>query len=890
MKIERVRLSNFKCYGDADVTLDRGVTVVHGVNGSGKSSLLEACFFALYGSKALPGTLEDVVRTGAEDAEVEVWFTHAGGSYHLERRIRFTSDRAQTATCVLEGPDDSWEGARAVRGQVTDLLRMDADAFVNCAYVRQGEVNKLIHASPSDRQDMIDDLLQLGKLEEYRERASEARLGVNDVLDNVRGRYEGLSDQIAEKEEKDLHATLNELESDLKETKEKITRFEGQVETAKETRQKAVDMLDSYEEKREKLASVEEDVDKLQTSIAQTERERERLKTAVREHRETLSTAHEDRDDLLGETSLPADADAAAVEARRDEVRAELDECKERIADLGNELSNHRERADRLAGEAEEAEEAAAEKRAAAADLADEVEAEAESIAERRETVDELEAEVDAVRARFEDAPVDFGEAEAHRESLRDERDEVRQTRNECQTEVEMLRARIEDAEELLDQGKCPECGQPVEDSPHVDSVDDDRDALAEAEERLEALDAKLDSLGERLEAADELVEAEAEIDRLRERQSNLEQLLDEKESNLAARRERREELLAEADELDDEAEEKRERAAEEREALESSREQLGEVNAEKSTVTQRLDRLDDLADTLATVEETEAELERLTEKRELLGDQNDERRRTLADKRERKAELEDEVDDSQVERARKERERAETYIEQATEELESLREKRDELTDRAGRVRGEIAELEALREKLDHLQERLDALESLYDEAQDLQQMYRDLRADLRQRNVETLERMLNETFDLVYQNDSYSHIELSGEYELTVYQKDGETLDPEQLSGGERALFNLSLRCAIYRLLSEGVDGAAPMPPLILDEPTVFLDSGHVTQLLTLVETMRSEYGVEQIIVVSHDEELVGAADSLVHVEKDPTSNRSTVTRNVEPLAELY
>jgi exonuclease SbcC len=132
-----------------------------------------------------------------------------------------------------------------------------------------------------------------------------------------------------------------------------------------------------------------------------------------------------------------------------------------------------------------------------------------------------------------------------------------------------------------------------------------------------------------------------------------------------------------------------------------------------------------------------------------------------------------------------------------------------------------------------------------------------------------------------LLYQNDAYSHVELDGEYRLTVSQKDGETLDPEHLSGGERALFNLSLRCAIYRLLAEGIEGAAPMPPLILDEPTVFLDAGHVTQLLDLIEHMREEVGVEQILVVSHDDELVDAADDLVRVEKDATTNRSSVER---------
>ncbi|WP_439025858.1 DNA double-strand break repair ATPase Rad50 [Haloarchaeobius sp. DT45] len=890
MKVERVCLSNFKCYGDADLTLDRGVTVVHGVNGSGKSSLLEACFFALYGSKALSGTLDDVVRTGAEDAEVELWFTHAGSDYHIERRIRYTTERAQTAKCILEAPEGTFEGARAVRRKVTELLRMDADAFVNCAYVRQGEVNKLIHASPSDRQDMIDDLLQLGKLEEYRERASEARLGVNDVLDNVRGRYEGLEDQIAEKEAKDLHATLNSIETELSETKAEIENFERQVETAKQTKQEAEDLLAEYEQKRETLASVEDDIETLQSSIAETEREREKLKAERRELRETLSSARERRDDLVADTDLDGDPDTGIVDERLAEVTDDLDDLKERVNDLGNELSNHRERADRLEGEADELDAKAAQKREQATELADEIEADEEAIADRREKLDSLEDEVATAKATFEDAPVDFGEAEAHRDGLRSEREDLREERNDLQTQVELLRSRIEEAEDLLAEGKCPECGQPVEDSPHVDTIEEDREELETKQAELDSVTSDLEDLEARIEAANELVDSEDEVERLRDQVDNMTQLLDQKASTLSDRRDRRDTLLEEAEELATDAETKRETAEAEREALEDSREALGEANAEKATVAQRKDTLESLADTLDEIAEADSELERLGEKRDLLGENNDERRQRLADKRERKAELEEAVDDAQVENARSEKKRAATYIEQVEAKLEELAERRDDLQDRAGRVRGEISELEDLREKRDALGERLDALESLYAEAQDLQEMYKELRADLRQRNVETLERMLNETFDLVYQNDSYSHIELSGEYELTVYQKDGETLDPEQLSGGERALFNLSLRCAIYRLLSEGVEGAAPMPPLILDEPTVFLDSGHVTQLLTLVETMRTEYGVEQIVVVSHDEELVGAADSLVHVEKNPTTNRSTVSRGEQPLAELY
>jgi exonuclease SbcC len=46
---------------------------------------------------------------------------------------------------------------------------------------------------------------------------------------------------------------------------------------------------------------------------------------------------------------------------------------------------------------------------------------------------------------------------------------------------------------------------------------------------------------------------------------------------------------------------------------------------------------------------------------------------------------------------------------------------------------------------------------------------------------------------------------------------------------------------------------------------------------------------FGVRQILIVSHDDELVGAADELITVEKDPTTNRSTAERAADPTLEL-
>ncbi|WP_227134812.1 DNA double-strand break repair ATPase Rad50 [Halorubellus salinus] len=897
MRFQRVALENFKCYADADLSLEPGVTVVHGVNGSGKSSLLEACFFALYGSAAIDGTRESVIRTGEDETVVELWFRHAGGEYHLERSLKDYGDRV-SHDCVLEGPDDeSWEGATAVDGAIADLLRMDADAFVNCAYVQQGEVNKLIHATPSERQDMLDDLLQLGKLEAYRERASDARLGVNDVLTEVRGTLTNYEEQVEAKEDKDLHERLNALESERNETTAEIERLEEQVETAKGTRDDAQAVLDEHEEKREELEAIEDDVEELQAKISETERERDELKERIAHSRAAADDHEAAVSEHLTESSLDTDAvraddgtvDVDAVHAEVADLEGRVEDLQERINELSVEIGSKTDEAERLEERAEELAAEAAEKRAEAESLAEDVEAAETELADRESKVDALEDDVADEMAAFEDAPVEFGDAADLLEERTAERDVLREERDELRAEVESLRDRIEEGERLLEEGKCPECGQSVAGSPHVDSLDEDREQFAEKEAALEDRRDDVRAAQERIEAAEALRDVEREVKSLRERRENVEQLLAEKESTVAEKRERRESLLDEATEREAAAEEKRAGADAARDAADDLRSDLGEANGEKTAAKARIEILEALVEASEALADAREDVERLREERANLAASNEERREWLAEKRERKTELEAAVDESVVEEARGEKERAETYIEKAEAELASLREERDRLQNDIGGVRGEIEELEGLREKRDAARERVDALESLYDETQDLQEMYGELRAELRRQNVETLERMLNETFDLVYQNDSYSHIELSGDYELTVYQKDGETLDPDQLSGGERALFNLSLRCAIYRLLAEGVEGAAPMPPLILDEPTVFLDSGHVTQLLTLVETMRVDYGVEQILVVSHDEELVGAADELVHVRKDSTTNRSTVEVGETPTADL-
>ena len=193
--------------------------------------------------------------------------------------------------------------------------------------------------------------------------------------------------------------------------------------------------------------------------------------------------------------------------------------------------------------------------------------------------------------------------------------------------------------------------------------------------------------------------------------------------------------------------------------------------------------------------------------------------------------------------------------------------------------VESELKRLEELKNTLQVLKNKADYLNAVYEDAEGLEAMYLRVRAELRSNNIGVLDALINEIFSFMYSNNAYSHIRLDHEYNLTVFEKDGTPLEPKLLSGGERAIFNLVLRCAIYRLLSIGISGeGSGLPPLIMDEPTVFLDRGHVQQLIKLIDMMR-DIGVGQILVVSHDESLIDSADHVFMVEKDPVSNSSSI-----------
>jgi len=217
--------------------------------------------------------------------------------------------------------------------------------------------------------------------------------------------------------------------------------------------------------------------------------------------------------------------------------------------------------------------------------------------------------------------------------------------------------------------------------------------------------------------------------------------------------------------------------------------------------------------------------------------------------------------------------------------QIDDIDNENNQLQQKIGNMQTNRDRMKTLSNELSVLNNKKDHLLTISEDTEILDTVYTQTRTEIRAKNINTLNKYINEMFGLMSIDSAYSHVILDNEYNIQVFKKDGIPLDPKHLSGGERAILNIVFRCAIYRLLAHGFSSAsnATLPPIIMDEPTTYLDREHVKQLIQLLDSMKS-LGVDQILVVTHDDTLIDAADTVYRVEKDSVTNESKIRRTAE------
>jgi len=166
MVLRHLRLTNFRQYETLNLGFYDGVTGIVGQNGAGKSTILEAILWCLFGSRASRTSKEGIKRQAAPDAEpcqVELDFSLETRNYTLSRALLGKSQRSE-AKLNQEGRLDAVT-TREVDDYVIRLIGLNLKGFLSSFFARQKELNALSDARPADRKDHLAKMLGVGRLD-----------------------------------------------------------------------------------------------------------------------------------------------------------------------------------------------------------------------------------------------------------------------------------------------------------------------------------------------------------------------------------------------------------------------------------------------------------------------------------------------------------------------------------------------------------------------------------------------------------------------------------------------------------------------------------------------------------------------------------------------------
>lgn len=176
----KLSLQNFLAYKAAE-TLDFSdihVACLTGENGAGKSSLLDAITWALWG-QARARQDDDLIHLGQTEMEVEFSFRLAEETYRvLRRRISGKRAKSELHLHVFAPAANGWRtltesSIRETQAKINRLLRLDYDTFINSAFLLQGRADEFTTKKAAERKQILGDILGLGIYDEYEERAAE---------------------------------------------------------------------------------------------------------------------------------------------------------------------------------------------------------------------------------------------------------------------------------------------------------------------------------------------------------------------------------------------------------------------------------------------------------------------------------------------------------------------------------------------------------------------------------------------------------------------------------------------------------------------------------------------------------------------------------------------
>ncbi|OYT67904.1 MAG: hypothetical protein B6U65_01560, partial [Candidatus Wolframiiraptor sp. EX4484-121] len=334
--IEELRLRNFEGFKDEKINFTGGLNLITGRNSVGKTTILDAIVYSLFGSvPSVENRLLVRRERGVRDMETYLRFRSPVNGSRVEvmrfaelRRNRFATKEAKL---IIDGAEVQVEGVEDLRRRITRLIGVGYRAFNWIIYSRQGRLNEILEP----RREDMDAILQITLLREISEQ-------LNIVIRDLRrteSEYRMIKVQLIplrEERVNELQREVDELNEELKELRSGLKLGEDPavkilLRKARELEEAKATLLEAINSKKSILARY--GLKNLESVKRESERLAERLKDLEAELRSIEGEVKELRDEeakVFGELKVLEDGHRVRLELKMEGV-ARCPTCGQKI-------------------------------------------------------------------------------------------------------------------------------------------------------------------------------------------------------------------------------------------------------------------------------------------------------------------------------------------------------------------------------------------------------------------------------------------------------------------------------------------------------------------------------------------------------------------------------
>lgn len=265
-----LKLRNFMAYRETSLSFNGiHLAALTGHNGAGKSSLLDAITWVIWG-KARARRDDELIRLGQSEMEVELTFGLNDNVYRIVRK-RESSGRGRSSLSFQVEDAGGWRtlsepSLRATETKINDLLRLDYDTFINSAFLLQGRADEFTTKRPAERKKILSDILGLEIYDRYADQAKQQAAQNEQEARLIEARMQDIERELAK--EPEYRTQLAVAERDIATLSRDLETAEQTLELLRERHRAINDKQRQLEDLRDRLKATQTDITDLTQAVA----------------------------------------------------------------------------------------------------------------------------------------------------------------------------------------------------------------------------------------------------------------------------------------------------------------------------------------------------------------------------------------------------------------------------------------------------------------------------------------------------------------------------------------------------------------------------------------------------------------------------------------------